>query len=132
MKNVFHIIFCVFHICWRFSVIDAYGMCCLELWKYVQACQYLCLVQMLFQLLSFSLNQRQHSPLDSVSFNSHIIFYSTIFFNLNVNTETGQFSNTASKFYDNASCVLNYIYTCLFIQTCKAKLNDKTNYYIPR
>ena len=63
MKNVFHIIFCVFHVCWRFSVIDAYGMCCLELWKYVQACQYLCLVQMLFQLLSFSLNQRQHSPL---------------------------------------------------------------------
>jgi hypothetical protein len=55
---------------------------------------------------------------------------SWIFFNLNVNTETGQFSNTASKFYDNASCVPNYIYTCLFIQTCKAKLNDKTNYYI--
>lgn len=66
----------------------------------------------------------------SVSFNSDIIFYSTIFFNFNVNTETDQFSNTASKFYDNASCVLSYIYTCLFIQTYKARLNDKTNYYI--
>ena len=57
------ILFSVFSMFVDVSAIDAYGMCCLELWKYAQACQYLCLVQMLFQLLSFSLNQRQHSPL---------------------------------------------------------------------